>query len=80
MDQKISENKMNIQILQNHKTKDPTTKIVQDLDHLVIKINLQITSTKTDKTNIVMKPMKEINTDQNQIMTLPKQQTNLPYS
>ena len=77
MDQKISENKMNIQILINHQIKDPIIEIVQDQDHLDIKINMKMVRTKTDNTKTDMKPMKEINTDQNQIMTLHKSLINL---
>jgi hypothetical protein len=63
MDQKISKNKTNIQILKNRKIKDPIIKIGKDQDHLAIKIKMKniITNTAKNKTN--MKRMKEINTD-----------------
>ena len=65
---------MNIRILKNHKIKDFIIEIGQDLDHQDIKI-IRI---KTDNTKIDMRQMKEIITDQNQIMIL-KSQINLPY-
>ena len=63
MDQKISENKMNFQILKNRKIKDPIIEIGQDQDHLVIKIKMKIIITNTAKNKTVMKRMKEINID-----------------
>ena len=77
MDQKISENKMNIQILRNRKIKNPIIEIDQDLDHLNIKINMKIIKIKKDNTKTDMKTMKEINIDQNQIMILLKSLINL---
>ena len=67
---------MNIRILKNHKIKDFIIEIGQDLDHQDIKII--IIRIKTDNTKIDMRQMKEIITDQNQIMIL-KSQINLPY-
>ena len=63
MEQKISENKINIQILRSHKIKDLIIEIGQDLDHHDIKINMKIIRIKKDNTKIDTKLTKEINTD-----------------